>query len=133
MLLKRATWMTLIVYSLLLAAVCLTPIGGDSPLAATETRRLINNMLHVPAFALHAWLCILALRLTCARGIWPWRRAVGAAIAWFYGGALEIGQGLVAGRVSSMGDMVLNTIGVLSALLIASALPRSKAIRADGE
>ena len=133
MLLKRAVWMTWVTYSLVLAAICLMPIGGDSPLAATKTRRLINNMLHVPAFAQHAWLCILALRLACARGTWPSRLAAGAAIAWLYGLALEIGQGFVPGRVSSLGDMGLNTIGVLSGLLIALALPWSKAIRSDGE
>jgi len=133
MLLKRATWMTLIVYSLVLAAVCLSPIGGDSPLAATETRRLINNLLHVPAFTVHAWLCILALRLACARWTRPWILTAGASITWLYGGVLEIGQGFVPGRVASAGDVVLNTIGVLSAVLIASALPRSKAISSDGE
>ena len=61
------------------------------------------------------------------------RRAAGAAIAWLYGFGLEIGQGFVPGRVTSMGDMILNSIGILSAILIASALPRLKTIRSDGE
>ena len=126
MLLKRAVWMTLIAYSLILAAVCLSPMGGDPALVPSKTRRIINNMLHVPAFAVHAWLCILAVRPVLTRGIGRRALATGAFMALLYGLVLEIGQGYVPGRVTSMGDMILNSIGILAAVVITWALPRSR-------
>jgi VanZ family protein len=95
-------------YTGLLAAASLYPVGPDSALAATATRRTINNLLHVPAYSMLAVFWMAALRARGTSGMW-----IGAGAAFGFGVLMELVQNLVPGRSASAGDFVLNALGVL--------------------
>jgi len=51
----------LVAYSAALAWASLMPVAQGSPLAATAARRAVNNLLHVPAYAVLATLWVVCL------------------------------------------------------------------------
>lgn len=52
---------TLLLYTVALAVASLMPVSRASSFGATPVRRAINNLLHVPAYALLAWLWTVQL------------------------------------------------------------------------
>jgi len=100
------------VYVLLLVAVSLLPSGTES-LGGWDTALSpsLQNTLHVPAYSL-----LLVLSAACLPEPLRTRRigilAVAAAGIGF-GGLLELVQALVPGRMGSVADALLNTLGVL--------------------
>lgn len=97
-----------VAYTGLLAGASLYPVGPDSTLAATATRRAINNLLHVPAYSMLAIFWMAALRGRGMAGTW-----IGAGAAFGFGVLMELAQNLVPGRSASAEDLVLNALGVL--------------------
>lgn len=99
-----------ILYCALLAYVSLMPVRAGSALGATPSRRLVNNLLHIPAYALLAGLFALSLRH--ADGAMSNRRILaGAAAAVAFGGLMELGQVFVPGRYGGWDDVALNSLG----------------------
>jgi hypothetical protein len=105
-----------IAYMALLFALSAVPDEGKESLG----RRIlfvsptVQNLLHVPAYALLTWLWFRALR---HKG----RAAVAAAliaaiIAIAYGGLDEIHQYFVPGRFASITDALLNAAGAVAVL-----------------
>jgi len=95
-------------YTALLAWASLYPVAPDSALAATATRRTINNLLHVPAYAVLAVAWIVVLRVRAGPAAFT-----GAVAAFGFGVLMELAQALVPGRSASAGDSALNGLGVL--------------------
>lgn len=82
----------------------------------------LQNLLHVPAFALLAWLWWRAL---AARGVRSMAAAaVAAAIATAYGALDEVHQYFVAGRTASVTDALLDAAGALLVLAWAALSAR---------
>jgi len=103
-------------YMALLAFASLMPVSSDSPLSATETRRLVNNLLHVPAYAALAFGWIVCLERWAARASRRTFAAAGFFLAVAYSGLLEAAQAWVPGRVASAGDLLLNAAGAACGL-----------------
>lgn len=78
---------------------------------------LLNNILHVPAYLLLAWVLYF-----CVNGKTGPRMAVVVAvmIAAAYGGLMELMQISVPGRYASLTDMALNTIGATAGAVLAA-------------
>jgi glycopeptide antibiotics resistance protein len=78
---------------------------------------LLNNILHVPAYFLLAWVLFF-----CVSGNGGARRATGIAIgvAVAYGALLELAQSGVPGRYASLGDVALNTLGAAAGAMLAA-------------
>lgn len=114
---------------ILLAAVAvgsLMPVSKHSALAATELRRTVNNLLHVPAYAVLtlAW----AWALCAVAGVATARAALaGSCAAFFYGVIMELGQLSVPGRTASVGDAMLNAAGAVAAAGALALLARRRA------
>jgi len=98
-------------YMALLAFASLMPVNPDSALGATETRRLVNNLLHVPAYAMLAVGWVVCLERWPARASGLRTALVAFALAALYGGLLEAAQMWVPSRAASAGDLLLNTGG----------------------
>lgn len=83
---------------------------------------IVQNLLHIPAYALLTFLWLRALE---GHGL-AFRRclAVAVLIAAGYGGALEALQAWVPGRSAAAGDLLLNLAGVLLLAALASRIPR---------
>ena len=108
---NRTQWVILLCYTTLLAAVSLMPVSRDSALAATAPRRMVNNLLHVPAYVVLAWLWAARIRcrVRCASDLW-WI-LVGSAGAALFGTMMEYAQLYVPGRKGTAADTMLNVIG----------------------
>jgi VanZ family protein len=78
---------------------------------------LLNNILHVPAYLLLAWVLYF-----CVNGKASPTAAVLIAvmIATAYGGLMELMQISVPGRYASLGDMVLNALGATAGAMLAA-------------
>ena len=102
------------------------PVSQASALAATAARRTFNNMLHMPAYGLLAWLCVAQLRAG------PHRRpslrfaAAGCIAALGFGTLMELAQRFVPGRKGTLGDFLLNGAGVCAAALLIWMRGRSR-------
>jgi len=108
-----------IAYSVVLTIVALMPISRDSVLAATATRRIINNLLHVPAYGVLAWLWIVQFRTWLGESSGFRYLVAGCGAAAALGAATELAQGLVPGRKGTMGDLLLNFTGIGIVALLA--------------
>jgi len=108
----------LVIYSVALALASLTPVAAGSALGATAARRLINNLLHIPAYGLLTLLWIAGFRGSVA--LRNGRRVLlkGAVAALLFGGFMEVLQRLVPGRSGTLADFLLNGAGVLAAVLV---------------
>ena len=110
------------------------PVSRDSALAATETRRMINNLLHIPAYGVLAWLWTAQFRawLTSRR---TYRTLLaGCLAAAAFGGLIELAQCAIRGRKGTAGDFLLNCAGVAGAalLLAVSRSGRKRRRESDG-
>jgi VanZ family protein len=102
----------LVAYTALLAYASLKPISPEAADAISGTRRAVNNLLHVPAYAVLAALWTLLLR-SAARSARRLRSILlGGLIAVLFGAVMEAVQGLVVpGRMAGWEDFGLNTSG----------------------
>jgi VanZ family protein len=107
----RGSWLVLaLLYMAALFALSSVPddesdLSGKILFLRPETQ----NLLHVPAYTLLAWLWWRALRL---RGMESLRAAfLGAAIAALYGVSDEVHQYFVPGRTASVTDALLDALG----------------------
>ena len=107
-----------VLYSAALALMSLMPVSRGSALAATATRRAINNLLHVPAYGLLAWLYVAQFRgwLASGRTLRPKAAAAGCIAAIGFGAIMEWAQRFVPGRKGTAADFMLNVAGVAAAL-----------------
>lgn len=83
---------------------------------------LLNNILHVPAYLLLAWVLYFCVN---GRANPPVAVVIAVTIAAAYGGLMELMQISVPGRYASLTDMVLNTAGATAG----AALAARRAIR----
>lgn len=115
---KLAT--VLFAYMALLAYASLRPISPEAAEGISGTRRAVNNLLHVPAYAVLAglWMLVLSKSDTPARRLHS--ILLGGLIAVLFGAVMEALQGLVVpGRMCGWEDFGLNTLG---AALAAAAM-----------
>ncbi|MGD2174287.1 MAG: VanZ family protein [Candidatus Brocadiaceae bacterium] len=113
----------LVAATVVLAAASLTPVGRESPLAATPLRRGVSNLLHAPAYCLLALLWSATLY---AHGVTqaPRLGALGAGAAFAFGVVMEVAQAFIPGRGASGTDLLLNGAGAGTAALLVWLLVR---------
>ena len=104
-------------YMVLLFGVSALAIRSGSPLAAsTFTRRLIQNLLHIPAYAV---LVILWMRSFDYQKIKLYKALIITAFVTFSFSVLtEAYQVFIPERDASLGDLALNIIGCVTGLII---------------
>ncbi|MDY7009783.1 MAG: VanZ family protein [Planctomycetota bacterium] len=115
---RKVVWTVTGAYILLLAGVSLLP-SGAGVLGGWDTAISpgLQNLLHVPAYAVLVILVILALRPSFKTGL--------ASMAWIslgccvFGLVLEFAQAAIPGRTGSLTDVLLNTAGVAVGCLAA--------------
>ncbi len=105
-------------YTAALTAASLMPVGGDSALASTATRRFINNSLHLPAYALLAWLWTAQLRAVMRNSSRGRTMFAACFAAVCFGTCMEIAQHFVPGRGAELRDFLTNSLGVGVAALL---------------
>lgn len=101
----------LLVWSAAVAWLMLSRRVTDLPLASSG---YVNNLGHAVVFGVEALLLGAVLRpgpIGRPARVWAW--AAAGALA--YSGLLEWAQGSVAGRMSSLDDMLTNAIGAFGA------------------
>ncbi len=78
----------------------------------TKTIRVINNILHIPAFGLLTllWLKVFSARKVSTAALYTF------IIIISYSALTELHQFFVPGRYPSIGDMALNTMGFFAGL-----------------
>jgi len=101
-----------------LALASLTPVAAGSALGATAARRLINNLLHIPAYGLLTWLLNVALSEWKSPSVGGWALPASCGIALAFGALLELAQCFVPGRSCTLGDFLLNGAGAAAATCI---------------
>lgn len=122
---------TVLIYPLIWMVVVfvLSSVPGGPPVRGDWLRELIawippayRDLLHLPAYAMLAFLWCLALR------IWPmsgWLRlALGFVIAVGFGVVVEWHQIGIPGRVASVSDALLNATGALVAVALYTVAER---------
>lgn len=103
--------LVILTYMAVLTYVSLYPVPPATELSARV--RLINNLLHVPAYAVLTALWIAYLRLRWRKAS-DWRVLLPAfLIACGYGGLMELAQFFVPGRFASLQDTFYNMCGAL--------------------
>ena len=109
---RAAPLALLVAVSAAVAVGSLTPMSLHSAHTASAARRVVNNLLHVPAYG--ALTLAWAWALRAVAGLSPARRGamVASGIAMLYGVAMEVCQVSVPGRTASVGDALLNAVGV---------------------
>lgn len=129
----RQRWLGWLVaaYAGLLAALSLLPSGGDGPQWDDEVSSLTQNALHVPAYTALALLVWLAA--SPRRRVGVGRLALVGVACLAYGGALELAQSWVPGRMASGRDALLNLAGVVLGMLAAVAWQVRAARQAPGQ
>ena len=95
-------------YMLLIFALSLKPVWQDHP--DSWIREMLHNLMHVPAYALMAFFVYLAWS---GEGQRRWGSVL---IPFIYGVLLEVLQGFVPGRYPSWLDIVLNALGIITAV-----------------
>ncbi len=120
---KWSIWITAWAYILALVAATILPSGtntfGGWDLAVTPA---LQNVLHVPAYALLAILVFLALSTSHTLG--------GREILWIglaccaFGLLLEFLQAAIPGRMASLTDALLNLCGIVVGCLALMCWPR---------
>ena len=97
-----------IAYMAILAYLQLRNPSGSGGAGISSVRQLLNNLAHIPAYAILTWL-LLRNFLTV-----DFKAKVSAiAIASTYGIFMELLQSLNPERLASFGDVCLNTIGII--------------------
>jgi VanZ family protein len=105
-----------VAYVLALTAASLLPSGDSAgPLEGwdKDIRPGVQNLLHVPAYAVLVWFVAEAAglrRLPCL--------ATAAVVCAAFGGLLEWAQAAIPGRMGSVEDMLLNALGALAGLAV---------------
>lgn len=101
-------------FTALLAYASLMPVARESGLGATKARRIVNNLLHVPAYAVLAllWMATLAAWGSSPRSALAWS----GLIAFAFGLLMEAAQDFIPGRGTSLMDAGLNAAGVVAAV-----------------
>ena len=100
---------------IVLAAASLMPVRPGSPLGATSIRRTINDLLHIPAYALLAWLWCAQINGWAGRRMTLVPLLAGCAGAVGFGALMEVLQHVIPGRVGSMKDLAFNSVGAAAA------------------
>jgi VanZ family protein len=120
---RRAFAILLCAYAALVAAVSLLP-SGTGPLKGWDTAitPTLQNAGHVPAYAILAFLGVLALLPARPLRVLP--VAVIALLCCGYGVGLEFAQAAIPGRTGSVSDSLLNCAGVVIGLAAAVAARR---------
>ncbi len=108
----------LLLYAAALTAACLWPIRLDPGPPPPFARRALNNLLHVPAYALLAYLAGLQARRLFRSKSAAFGAGMGGAAALIHGGLTEWLQTFVEGRVCAWGDLGLNAVGVSAGILV---------------
>lgn len=124
--------LALTAYSAALAVGSLSPVTRNSPLAGGPVRQALNNLLHVPAYAVLACLWFLTVRQLRPGATLKRAYLAAATAALAYGGAMELGQNFVRGRTCSFDDFLLNALGVTLAAMVLWAWGRRAAPQASG-
>ena len=120
---KLAVWIATCAYILALVAVTVLPSGTDTfggwDLAFTPA---LQNVLHVPAYALLTILLFLALSRSRKLGRWAilWIGLTCCAFSWL----LEFLQMAIPGRTASLTDALLNLCGIIVGCLALMCWPR---------
>ena len=119
---KRAIWILTCVYILALVAATVLPSGTDTfggwDLAFTPA---LQNILHVPAYALLAILVSLSLSRSHKLGGW---RILWIGLACYaLSCLLEFLQAAIPGRIASLTDTLLNLCGVVVGCLALMCWP----------
>jgi len=127
---RTAAALVLAAYSVALALGSLTPISRQSALAGGSVHRMVNNLLHVPAYA--GLACLWAVAVGAFRPRVAFGRdyvlAAGATLA--YGALMELVQTFVPGRWCSLSDFLLDVAGVALAAPLVWAWCRRAVARA---
>jgi hypothetical protein len=100
-------------YALALTAASLLPSGRSAGLLEGWDKDIspgVQNLLHVPAYAVLVWLV--------AEAASPRHLAPVALVCAAFGGLLEWAQAAVPGRTGSVADMLLNAVGALAGLAV---------------
>jgi VanZ family protein len=106
-----------------LAGVSLLPGGPAAPGGWDRSVSPgLQNLLHVPAYAVLTVLWLWALRAARA---FPVAVLVAAACA-AYGAALEGAQAFIAGRTGSLADALLNAAGAAAGLVLFLLIARGR-------
>ena len=114
-----------VLYVCLLAAFSLMPVSSDSALGATSTRRAVNNLLHLPAYAILAVLIYAVARAWNLLAL-PGAVLTGAVGAFGFGALMEIAQIYIPGRGATMLDFGLNGTGAFAIMILTLWRQRAK-------
>ncbi|MHC4224400.1 MAG: VanZ family protein [Planctomycetota bacterium] len=119
---RRWTLWALVYMALIFAVSSVPDHREDTDSLIKWVRPELQNLAHIPAYALLTWLWWRALAF---RGL-PRRRAVllAAGIAIAYGALDEFHQYFVEGRFASVTDAIMNALG--AALVVAWAFLRTE-------
>ncbi len=100
------------------------PDMGTIPTVFIWVPPKLQNTLHVPVFALLAWLWCWSLRSWTGR--FAVRLTLASVLAGLYAVMDEWYQSTVPGRFASLGDLALNLIGIGLGLSLVVALARRR-------
>ena len=122
----KATRVATGLFVLLLGLVSLVPVattGSGGQQQDTWISPITQNVLHVPTYTV---LSVLAVGCLSVPGRSRWSRVLPVAAACVgYGALLELAQAFIPGRLSSVPDAMLNTLGVMLGLAITRAWGKS--------
>jgi VanZ family protein len=119
--------LALALYMALLVTASLMPIREGSVLAGTPLRRTVNNLLHVPAYAVLSGIWIAAVQAFVRRRHRIRCYLLGAGLATAFGGLMELAQAFVPTRTASVGDFCLNAVGSFGMAALALWVTRRRA------
>ena len=117
MLWNRKSIILPILYMVFLFSISSIPIKtGDVLEAKNLISHIIQNLLHVPAYGLLAFLWVKAFN----KRELSFRKALvfAVAITLFFSAFTELHQQFVPGRYATFGDFLLNAIGCVSGLFV---------------
>jgi len=107
---KSALRVVTVVYALLLTVVSLLPSGGALGGWDEDISPSLQNLLHVPAYAL---LVVLAAAWDSSHSAGAGRIVLISLICWVFAMVLEVAQSWIPGRSASLADALFNSIGAL--------------------
>ncbi|VAX34851.1 hypothetical protein MNBD_UNCLBAC01-1093 [hydrothermal vent metagenome] len=101
-----------IIYMGILAYLQLRNPLGNNNAGISSVKQLLHNLAHIPAYAVLAWLVLKFFFKVDFRA-----KIYATVIASAYGILMELLQSLAPGRFASLGDVFLNTFGILIIIL----------------
>lgn len=110
----RYQWLLVLTYVVILAVASLLP-SGTGPLDGWDASLSpsLQNLLHLPAYAVLVCLVLIALAKKSTKPTGAWPIALSAATCVAYGALLEYLQAAgIPGRTGSLSDVFWNTAGV---------------------